>query len=111
MDHHVLQANLNHSAGAQDLLLQTMAEWLIEVAVVSEPYFVPPRDNWVADVDGLVTIISSVVNGALPLTVVARGRGYVAVRWRDMVLIGTYFSPPTERVRSLRCSWMGLEPL
>lgn len=94
MDYRLLQANINHSANAQDLLLQSMAEWLIHVAVVSEPYFVPPdNSNWVGDIDGLVTIISSVAAGTLPFSIVARGSGYVAVRWRDIVIIGVYFSP------------------
>lgn len=84
MDHRFLQANLNHCAAAQDLLLQSMAQWLIEMVIVSEPYFVPPRDNWVEDVDGLVAIVSSPSIGAL--TVVAKGRGYVAVRWKEMVI-------------------------
>ncbi|KAJ8734914.1 hypothetical protein PYW08_014164 [Mythimna loreyi] len=32
-------ANINHCAPAQDLLLQSMAQWSINVAVVSEPHF------------------------------------------------------------------------
>ncbi|XP_072930334.1 uncharacterized protein [Epargyreus clarus] len=70
-----------------------MAEWLIDVAVVAEPYFVPPTGNWVGDQDGLVAIASSRTLRVPPLTVIKRGRGYVAVRWRDYVLIGVYFSP------------------
>lgn len=95
MAHHFLQANVNHCAAAQDLLLQSMAQWLIEIAIVSEPYFVPPRSNWVADVDGSVAIVSSAVVG--PLSVVARGRGYAAVKWRESVVIGVYFSPNATR--------------
>lgn len=34
----ILHINLNHSAGAHDLLLQTIAEWKVCVAVVTEPY-------------------------------------------------------------------------
>lgn len=63
------------------------------MAVVAEPYFVPPSSNWVGDVDGLVAIVASSSTGAPPLTVVARGRGYAAVEWRETVLIGVYFSP------------------
>lgn len=93
MAHRFLQANINHAARAQDLFLQSMVEWQIEMAVVAEPYFVPPRDNWVGDVDGLVVIVSSGVTGIPPPVVVARGRGYVAVEWRETILIGVYFSP------------------
>ncbi|XP_072934924.1 uncharacterized protein [Epargyreus clarus] len=93
MAHRLLQANINHCRAAQDLLVQSMAEWLIDVAVVAEPYFVPPTGNWVGDQDGLVAIASSRTLRVPPLTVIKRGRGYVAVRWRDYVLIGVYFSP------------------
>lgn len=93
MAHRFLQANINHCAAAQDLLLQSMAEWLIEIAVVCEPYFIPPRDNWISDVDGVVTIISSSSVGSPPLSTLARGKGYVAVQWRGIAVIGVYFSP------------------
>nr|XP_049704761.1 uncharacterized protein LOC126056279 [Helicoverpa armigera] len=36
-----------------------MAQWSINIAVVAEPYFVLPRDDWVKDLSGSVTIISS----------------------------------------------------
>ncbi|XP_046976479.1 uncharacterized protein LOC124542592 [Vanessa cardui] len=49
----LLQANINHCARAQDLLLQSMAQWswivCLDVAAVADPYFVPPRDDWVCD--------------------------------------------------------------
>ena len=35
---HIIQANINHSARAQDLLLQTMGELGLGLAVVAEPY-------------------------------------------------------------------------
>lgn len=97
MAHRFLQANINHCSAAQDLLMQSMAQWLIEVAVVAEPYFVPARDNWVGDLDGLVAIVTSGSSGSMPVTVVARGNGYVAVRWDNIVLVGVYFSPNRRR--------------
>ncbi|XP_047992758.1 uncharacterized protein LOC125231355 [Leguminivora glycinivorella] len=87
----ILQANINHCAGAQDLLLQSMAQWSIDVAVVAEPYYIPPNHNWAADVDGLVAIITKA--GAEGITLLSRGQGYVAVIWGDITLIGVYFSP------------------
>ncbi|XP_037294130.1 uncharacterized protein LOC119189191 [Manduca sexta] len=56
---HFLQANINHCARAQDLLVQSLAQWSIHVAVVSEPYFVP-RDDWAGDSDGSVAVITGV---------------------------------------------------
>lgn len=86
----VLQGNINHSARAQDLLVQSMAEWLIDIAVVAEPYFVPPRDNWVGDMDGLVMIVTQ---AGLPIKKVIKGRGCVAVVSGGIAYIGVYFSP------------------
>ncbi|CAH2238497.1 uncharacterized protein LOC120634748 [Pararge aegeria] len=37
----VLQANLNHSAGSQDLQLQSAAELSIDIIAACEPYYVP----------------------------------------------------------------------
>ena len=91
--HRFLQANINHCASAQDLLVQSVAQWGIDIAVVAEPYFVPPRANWMGDVEGLVAIVSPGTANVPPPTVIARGRGYVAVQWREFVLIGVYFSP------------------
>lgn len=44
--HRLLQANINHSARAQDLLMQTLAEWNIGLAMVTESYLIPERNNW-----------------------------------------------------------------
>lgn len=37
----LLQSNLNHSAGAQDLFLQTLAENDCEIGIAAKPYRVP----------------------------------------------------------------------
>lgn len=82
-----LQANINHCTRAQDLLVSSMAQWLINVAVVAEPYFIPPRENWAGDLDGLVAIIGAT------LVDVSRGHGWVAALVNGIVTIGAYFSP------------------
>ncbi|XP_072757032.1 uncharacterized protein [Anoplolepis gracilipes] len=64
----LLQANINHSARAQDLLMQHLAEWNIELAVVAEPYYVPPRNNWKRDTCGSVAIIGRTGQGVLPFS-------------------------------------------
>ncbi|XP_026746967.1 uncharacterized protein LOC113508210 [Trichoplusia ni] len=84
---HFLQGNINHSARAQDLLLQSMAEWSIDVAVVAEPYFVPARVNWLGCADGLVAIIGGTLIDP------SRGRGWVAAVSDGIAVVGTYFSP------------------
>ncbi|XP_026328173.1 uncharacterized protein LOC113236356, partial [Hyposmocoma kahamanoa] len=70
-----------------------MAEWLIQVAVIAEPYFVPPRDNWASDKEDTVTIISQTSAGSPPLENVARGNGCVAAALGEIVVVGVYFSP------------------
>ncbi|XP_046976429.1 uncharacterized protein LOC124542530 [Vanessa cardui] len=87
-----LQTNPNHCAGAQDLLLQSMAEWGIDLAVACEPYYVPPLPHWVGDVDGTVAVLTRSGTGP-PLSLIERGSGYVVVGWREYVIVGTYFSP------------------
>ncbi|XP_013174885.1 PREDICTED: uncharacterized protein LOC106123199, partial [Papilio xuthus] len=89
----LLQANINHSARAQDLLFQSMAEWKIHVAVVAEPYRVPSGDEWVGDADGLVALTSRSVAGSPAFADVVRGRGYVAALVGDILVVGVYFSP------------------
>ncbi|KAJ0169562.1 hypothetical protein K1T71_014747 [Dendrolimus kikuchii] len=89
----VVQGNLNHCATAQDLLVQSMAQWGIQLAVVAEPYYVPPRSDWAGDLDGLVAIIVRTAAACPPLAGVVRGRGYVAATIGEIVVVGGYFSP------------------
>ncbi|XP_063542710.1 uncharacterized protein LOC134751256 [Cydia strobilella] len=89
----VLQANLNHCARAQDLLFQSMAQWMIGVAVLAEPYSIPPRDDWVGDLDGSVALVVRTATGGSPLTHVLRGKGYVGALCGEIFFLATYFSP------------------
>ena len=91
-EHRILQANTNHCRAAQDLLMQIMAEWLVDVAVVAEPYSVP--STWLGDRDGLVALVARPSTDSPPLSLLERGPGYVAAAWGgDMALVGVYFSP------------------
>ncbi|OWR49031.1 reverse transcriptase [Danaus plexippus plexippus] len=65
-----LKANGNHCAGAQDLFLQSMVKWAVDVAVMSEPLGAVP-----------------------PLAVRARGHGYVAAVRGEITIVGVCFSP------------------
>lgn len=87
-----LQANLNHCAAAQDLLLQSMAQWKIDLAVACEPYYIPSRGNWMGDLDGSVAILTG-PGVAPPLLMLESGSGYVAAEWGEYIVVGTYFSP------------------
>lgn len=89
--HRILQANINHCKPAQDLLFQVMAEWLVDVAAVAEPYSIPGR--WLGSRDGLVALAARSSTDSPPLSLLERGPGYVAAAWGDIALVGVYFSP------------------
>lgn len=86
----VLQANINHCARAQDLLMQSAAQWLIDVVVVAEPYFIPQSDNWFSDLGGLAAIM---VSGSRCVGRHVAGDGCVAVVVDGVGFLGVYFSP------------------
>lgn len=89
----VLQTNSNHDATAQDLLCQNVAEWCVGLAIIAEPYFVPNRPNWQGDETGSVAILDGGGPGSPPFSVLEKGKGYVAVNWGEMVVVGIYYSP------------------
>ncbi|CAB3236245.1 unnamed protein product [Arctia plantaginis] len=70
-----------------------MAQWSIGVAVVAEPYSVPPRPNWMGDWDGSVAVVGSTTAHSPPLSLRDKGTGYVAVEWGGITIYGVYFSP------------------
>lgn len=89
----VIQANLNHSAAAQDFLCQHAVEWGVDLVIVAEPYFVPQRGNWHGDEEGLVAVIVKGEDGAPPHHLYKKGKGYVAVDWGGLVIVGVYAPP------------------
>ena len=61
-------------------------------------------DDWVADLDGSVAILTSTAAGTPSLESVHRGRGCVATRFEEIVVVGVYLSPsrsPAELHNSL----------
>lgn len=52
----IIQINLNHSAGAHELMLQTLAEWNVGLAIVSKPYKQINSQDWRQDPGFLVAI-------------------------------------------------------
>ncbi|XP_026327594.1 uncharacterized protein LOC113235887 [Hyposmocoma kahamanoa] len=86
-----LQVNPNHCARAQDLFVQSMPQWSVDVAVAADPYYVPRHSNWAGDMDGVVVIVTP--SAAPPLVVKERGAGYVvAVCGGGVAVVGVYFS-------------------
>ncbi|XP_072759244.1 uncharacterized protein [Anoplolepis gracilipes] len=102
----VLQANLNHARQAQDLFVHTLAE----------PYRIPEHPSWVGDELGSVAITwRADAPASLPATLVAKGKGWVAVRWGPVLVVGVYLPPSldlsgfAERLTPLPLSSAGLE--
>ncbi|XP_058448861.1 uncharacterized protein LOC131428835 [Malaya genurostris] len=91
----ITQINLNHCDTAQQLLWQSMTETKCDVAIISEPYQVPPDNgNWVSDRTGMAAIhvmgefpIQEVVESASEGIVIAKINGvfvcscYTPPRW------------------------------
>ncbi|CAG4955271.1 unnamed protein product [Colias eurytheme] len=68
----------------------SLAEWEIDVAIVSEPYNVPAWDNWAGDLDSLVTLVAQ---GGTQIEQVVRRRGCVSAVINGYTVVGVYFSP------------------
>ena len=89
----IIQVNLNHSASAQDLLLQAMAErGLGPLAVVAEPYRVP-QHNGTGDTTGRAAIFRAGSNDSPAIRTIETGQGFVIVKWGEMYVAGLYASP------------------
>ena len=87
----LLQTNLNHSVGAQDLFRQTLAERQIELAVAAEPYCA--LQGWLESEDGSVAMVGGGGPHPLPFMPKGRGEGFVAAKWGETVVVGVYSSP------------------
>jgi len=74
--------------------MQALAEWQIELAVVAEPYAVPPnKNNWLGDTASSVTIVGSYTTDSLPLSAHTKSEGFVVAHWGETAVVGMYFSP------------------
>ncbi|CAK9834492.1 Retrovirus-related Pol polyprotein from type-1 retrotransposable element R1 (Fragment) [Anthophora retusa] len=93
----LLQTNLNHSRGAQDLLVHTLREWEVGLAVVAEPYSVPTHSNWLGDECGSVAIVWGGVENSPACSPLSKGEGFVAAQWGDIVVVACY-APPRWRL-------------
>jgi len=86
----LLQANLNHSLGAHDLLVAKSREWLIDVAMVAEPYRELPQGLTSACGGAAIAWMGV---AAFPLRPLGRGVGFVAASWGNQTLVAVYFPP------------------
>lgn len=88
----ILLHNLNHDQGAHNLLLQTVREWKIDVAILVDPYKAGVTHPWVTDVTGEVAIWPS---GNLPFQDIAdcSQRGFVRVKLGGIHFYSCYAPP------------------
>lgn len=90
----ILQANLNHASGAQDLFIHSLAELNCGLGIVAEPYRVPDNNNnWARSEDGSAAIVRRHMEISPPLEQLEAGNGYVTTLWGSIVLTSVYLSP------------------
>ena len=89
----IRQVNLNHCSTAQQLLWQSCAETQCDVAILSDPYRIPPEDvKWVADKAGLAVILAT---GKYPIQEVVSNscEGFVIARINGVYICSCYAPP------------------
>lgn len=89
----VTQINLNHCDTAQQLLWQSTTETRCDVAIIAEPYQVPPDNgNWVADRTGMAAIQ---VMGRFPIQEVVENssEGFVIANINGVFICSCYAPP------------------
>ena len=93
---HLLQMNINHCAGAEDLLMQSMAEWCIKLSVISEPYKVQECPNWGSNLSKSVAILRGAIGG-LELPLLYSGYVSTCIRWQKAksIVVIIWASPAT----------------
>ncbi|OWR48873.1 reverse transcrpitase [Danaus plexippus plexippus] len=89
-----VQGNLNHCAQAQDLMVLSMAQWSIDITIVSEPYRVLPKSDRVGDCDSVVCLVlGSNMPPSSPPGSTTRSHGFVATNIGALTVAGVCFSP------------------
>lgn len=89
----VTQINLNHCDTAQNLFWQTTTETKCDVAIIAEPYRIPPGNgNWIADKAGTAAIL---VCGRYPVQEVISGteEGFVIAKINGIFFCSCYAPP------------------
>ena len=89
----ITQINLNHCDAAQQLLWQSTTETKCDVAIVAEPYRIPPDNgNWVADRAGIAAIY---VMGRFPIQEIVENsaEGFVIAKINGVFFCSCYAPP------------------
>lgn len=89
----IVQVNINHARQAQDLHVQHMAEWGMDLAIIAEPHSVPGNAGWVADRSGRAAIHVAATSAAGNMVLTERSQGFVVARCKDVDIMSCYISP------------------
>lgn len=93
MQINIIQANVNRSRQALDLLLQHAKETNIGILLVSEPNHVPVAPNWFSSKDGSAAIYCDAKMARMHYRLANRGTKYVAIYCGAYLIISIYISP------------------
>lgn len=93
----IAQLNVNHSWGAQDLLIQWMRENNVAIACIAEPHTVPESSLWYSDLDGSAAVHWLPHVCPVEVIPVESGDGFVVVRIGLIRIYSVYFSPNERR--------------
>lgn len=87
----ILQVNINHCKAAQDLLTQVMIEKNIQLALISEPCWIPTTPTWFNYISKRAALIKG--RGCPAISNVVRGNGFVLAEVGDAIVCSCYSSP------------------
>ncbi|XP_076635456.1 uncharacterized protein LOC143348746 [Colletes latitarsis] len=65
----------------------------VGLAIAAEPYMIPDKPNWVGSLCGLAVMVWAWPPDSPPVTILQRGRGFLAVQWGTIAVVGCYVSP------------------
>lgn len=89
----VLQFNMNHSGGAQDLALQVIDEDQNDLGCFSEPWRIPVNSAWFGSVSGRAAIYCNTSDIGRKCRLVTALDDWVAVSVGNIYIISCYLSP------------------
>lgn len=96
----MLLTNLQTSRETQDLFFKNMADWRIDVAMVTEPNNVPGSSVWFGDELSKVAVVLN-ASWNVSCVRVCSGRGYCAVKCEDVLMVAGYLSPNSTRLETM----------
>lgn len=88
-----IQANLNRSREAQDLMLQHAIELRASLCVVSEPARLPVTQQWYLSLNGLAAIYINDRDTISSVNLISKSDNFVVIRYNDLHIISVYISP------------------